>query len=249
MTKQYITDNQGNIITTEGGLALGQSFANSNGDVELFDFSVDLMRAILWEYNKAGNLQALLTAKQAWYDENQEGFWLNWLVDVFDLRTANEFGLKVWSIILGLDLFVNSPPDSMSKPTIGFDSSFYKNFDRGNFSNFSGSGTNNLSLEIKRLALQLRYFQLVSSGTVPETNRMLAYLFASYGQVYLLDGLNMTQTYVFRFAIPSALAYLLDNFDILPRPAAVGSRYIDATKHYFGFADYGLNFDRGNFGA
>lgn len=246
--RNYITTNDGSIITTDGGKAIVRSYAVDDGKVQQLDFSINLLAALLWEYNNAGTLQAIVTNRQIWNDENQEAFWTNWIRDVFDLRTAKEFGLRVWSIILALPLFVESPPDSIDKPTFGFDSSFYKNFDRGNFSNFSG-GTNALPLETKRLALRLRYFQLVSSGTVPETNRMLKYLFAPYGKAYLLDGLNMTQVYVFRFAVPSALAYLLDNFDILPRPAAVGSRYIDATKQYFGFDPFGLNFDRGNFGA
>lgn len=248
MARNYITTNDGSIITTDGGAALVQAVAGNSDDIQQFDFSSNLLAALIWEYNSAEKLQQLIINRQNWNNENQEGFWLSWIRDVFDLRTANEFGLKVWSIILALPLFVEAPPDSFDKPTFGFDSSFYKNFDRGNFSNFSG-GSSALPLETKRLALRLRYFQLVSSGTVPETNRMLAYLFAPYGKAYLLDGHNMTQVYVFRFPIPSVLSYLLDNFDILPRPAAVGSRYIDGTKQYFGFGDFGLNFDRGNFGA
>lgn len=245
----FITTDTGEIITTTSGVPIVLTEPTENADIQIFDFSVNLLRALLWEYNDATNLQGLLEQKQAWYDANERDFWQNWITNVFDLRTCNEFGLRVWSIILGLNLFVNSPPDSLSKPTFGFDSPFYKNFGRGNFSNFSNGGSVVLSTEMKRLALRLRYFQLVSSGTVPETNRMLAYLFADMGQVYLLDGYNMTQVYVFRFTIPSALKYLLDNFDILPRPAAVSSRYLDATKKYFGFGPYGLNFDNGNFGA
>ena len=72
--------------------------------IQEFDFSVDLLQAILWQYNNATSLQSLLNSEQAWVIENQTEFWENWLRDVFDLRTANEFGLSVWSIILGIPL-------------------------------------------------------------------------------------------------------------------------------------------------
>lgn len=222
-----------------------------SADIQTLDFSVNLLKAILWQYNEAKNLQSLLTQKQAWYDVNQQKFWDDWVVNVFDLRTANEFGLKVWSIILALPLFVSSTPDNLvTKPTIGFDDAYFKNFDRGNFSTKSG-GTNSLSLATKRLALQLRYFQLVTAGCVPEVNRFLAYVFKDLGKVFLVDNHDMTQRYVFTFPLSSELTYLFSNFDILPRPAAVGSEVSRlARAAIFGFdSPFFANFDRGNFGA
>lgn len=245
----YITTDDGLLITTDQDTLIILSEETSNKDIQKFDFSVDLLRAILWEYNDATSLLSLLRQKQDWYNINVRDFWDNWITNVFDLRTCNDFGLNVWSIILGLPLYVTTKPDPLTKATWGFGFTFYKNFNRGNFSNFSNSGTSALSTEIKRLALRLRYFQLTSSGTVPETNRMLSYLFAPYGKVYLLDGLNMTQTYVFTFPVPVGIRYLLDNFDILPRPAGVKSKYLDGTESYFGFGIFRLNFNRGQFGA
>lgn len=220
-------------------------------NIQAFDFSVDLLKTILWQYNNAENLQKIVAEKQAWYDANQTEFWGDWLVDVFDLRTANEFGLSVWSIILGLPLFVNTTPDDLTtKPTFGFDSSFFKNFDRGNFSTTTGD-TNNLPLETKRLALQLRAFQLSASGTVPETNRFLAYIFGPLGKAFVVDNHDMTQTYVFTFQIDANLNYLLSNFDLLPRPAGVKNIYKRLDRaDIFGFdSSFFANFNNGNFGA
>ena len=245
-TPSLLTTETGIIITTESGQGILVDLPTNNADIQSFDFSVDVLKALLWQYNKAENLESLLTKKQAWYDANQEQFWTDWLTNVFDLRTANDFGLAVWSIILNLPLFVTNPPDSLSKPTFGFNDPFYKNFNRGNFSNFRGSATS-LSQPVKRLALRLRYFCLQSSGTVPEINRFLKQVFAGFGACYLLDGLNMTQRYIFQFPLTSELKYLFDNFDVLPRPAGVGSGYYDATKKYFGFGEFRLNFNRGNF--
>jgi len=221
----------------------------SNASIQAFDFSVNLLQAILWQYNDAENLQSLISQKQDWYDENQTAFWDDWVADVFNLETANEFGLSVWSIILNLPLFVNTTPDNLlTKPTIGFNASFFKNFNRGNFSSNTGQ-TNDLPLESKRLALRLRAFQLSCSGTVPETNRFLAYIFADYGPCFVVDNHDMTQTYVFTFPIDANLNYILTNFDLLPRPAGVKNIYKRLNRaDIIGFdASFFANFNRGNF--
>jgi hypothetical protein len=214
-------------------------------DVQEFDFSVGLLRAILWQYDDAPNLQGLLEQKQAWYDANQSEFWRRWLTDVFDLRTANDFGLAVWSIILGQPTFISNGPSPATKPTWGF-GQYYMNFTRGNFSTTTGN-TYQLPTAIARVVLQLRYFQLTSSGTVPEINRMLKFVFEPFGPAYLLDGLDMTQEYFFGFLLPHDLQLALDTFDVLPRPAGVESSYSYAGRQYFGFGMNHANFTRGNF--
>ena len=173
-------------------------------------------------------------------------FWESWIANVFNLKTANEFGLAVWSIILGLPLFISSPAPSDS-PVFGFGNiNGAVNFDNGILSDQNGT-IYNLPLETKRIALQLRYFQLTSSGTVPEINRMLAYVFQNYGKAFLGDYGNMTQAYIFLFAVSWDLAYIFNNLDILPRPAGVGSSWIDESLTYFGFGgtNGAVNFDNG----
>lgn len=89
--------------------------------VQSFDYSVDLLRSVLWAYNEAENLQGLLNAKQTWYDKNHVEFWESWITDVFDLRTANDFGLSVWAVILDLPLFGDNAVSPPEYPAIGFD--------------------------------------------------------------------------------------------------------------------------------
>ena len=199
----------------------------------------------MWQYNDAVNIQGLLEAKTAWYEVNQTEFWSSWYDNVFNLETADQFGLIVWGIILGLQLYVNVPPP-VDSPIFSFDGSTTGNvnFDNGILS-VGGGETHVFPIEIQRLALQLRYFQLTSSGTVPETNRMLKYLFGDQGTAYLLDLGHMAQEYIFEFALSSDLTYLFDNYDILPRPAGVISTYNSNLTEYFGFNSFNYNFDNG----
>lgn len=232
----------GNPLVTNTGAELAVSPYQQADNTQVMNFAVDLTKALLWQYNSATALQSLINSKQDWYDENQKQFWTDFVTNIFDLNTANEFGLAVWSIILDLPLFSNSSYDP-TIPTFGFgNANLAVNFDNGILQDSSGS-TSNLPLGTKRIALQLRYFQLTSSGTVPETNRMLAFVFRNYGKAYLLDLGNMHQEYVFNFPVPWDFAYLFNNFDILPRPAGVSSEWVDATLSYFGFGPYGLQFD------
>jgi hypothetical protein len=238
----------GVIITTESGEEIITDVAASpsvpplpTDTIQMFDFSVNLLKSIIWQYTNAKNVQGLLNAKAEWYLENQTQFWQDWYNDVFNLATANQFGLVVWGIILGLPLYVNQP--APGGPIFGFDGSGDVNFDNGILGDTGSSVV--LPIETQRIALRLRYFQLIGTTCVPEINRMLAYVFKSYGQVYLLDNHDMTQTYIFNFPVAWDLKYLLNNYDILPRPAGVQSSWIDNTLEYFGFESYNFNFDNG----
>ena len=212
-----------------------------------FDFSVNVLQALLWQYNTAPALTALLESKQAWYDANQTAFWQDWITNVFDLTTANDFGCSVWAIILGVPLSVVLPPTT--KPTWGF-GTYHRNFNRGTFGK-SGPQVIPLTLTQKRLVLQLRYIQLISRGTVPQINALVQEVFTrnGYGQVYVLDGLNMTGEYVFTFAIPSAVKFVLQYYDLLPRPDGVRIKIVSTVRDTWGFGTYHRNFNRGNFGA
>lgn len=214
--------------------------------IQQLDFSLNLLEAILWQYNDAEKLQALLQSKQDWYEKNQTKFWQDFVTNIFDMRTADDFGLSVWSQILELPLYKNITPSS-TKVAFGF-GVHHKNFERGNFGTNTGT-TINLPTDIKRIALQLRYFQLVTCGAVPEINRFMAYVFKNYGRVYLLDGEDMTQVYVFTFNIDQFMRFMLDNLDVMPRPAGVKSSYVETPKKYFGFGPAHVNFTRGTFGA
>jgi len=216
-----ITDQNGNIITTESGLLLTSDVATTNYDIQQLDFSVNLLSSLLWEYSNATNLQSIIQSKQDWFNSFQEQFWNDWITNVFNLQTANAFGLEVWSIILGQPLYINTMP-SVNNAYWGFGAN-RANFTRGNFASANG-GSINLPLATNRLLLQLRAFQINSSGTVPEINRFLKFVFAPWGTGYLQDNGNMTQEFIFNFPITWDLQFVFE-LDLLPRPSGVSSTW------------------------
>ena len=194
--------------------------------IQQLDYTVNVLRPLLWQYNQADNLRGLLELKQVFYDREQRDFWQNWYRDVFDLRTANDFGLTVWSIILNFPVNIEttrSPNDYMA---IGFNTEVgisptnnsISNFSNGNFATPADSPLEGLSTEHRRLVLRIRAFNLMNDATVPSINRMLSVLFPNQG-AYLEDGNDMTLTYHFT-TIDARLRFLFTEVDILPRPSA-----------------------------
>lgn len=228
--------------------------------VQPLDASVNVLRSLLWSFNSAENLQALLQKKQDWYDDNYVAFFSDWVTDVFDLRTANDFGLAVWAVILDLPLFGDDQVSPADYPAFGFDTgegfpatspiqAFEDESDPpmfgGNFAT-DAQGAVGIPTEQKRILLRLRYFQLVTRGAIPEINRFLLYLFGP-NEIYAGDGLNMTMTYFIVGPTALSMLSLFQLFDVLPRPAAVQINFVIAGLESFGFDEFNLNFDNASF--
>jgi hypothetical protein len=148
--------------------------------------STDITRALKWLQNNAPNIQSLINSKSDWYDQFHNNFWTQWETNVFDLETANSFGLMVWCIILGVpaQLFGLYPENnawaygaqrqnykySGSVPTLP-----NPNLVGGNF--YGGGNTTLINIAEVRLALRLRYAALVSNGRLQFINYMLRWIF------------------------------------------------------------------------
>lgn len=202
-----------------------------------------LTHCLLWEHEEAAELVALLVSKGAWYDAEHDGFWSDWVRDVFDLRTANAFGCAVWARILDVRLDLIAP--ATIGPSFGFGAN-NRNFGRGNFGR-RVPGRVGLSVEQQRLVLRARYLQLISRGTVPEINRILHILVGERGPAWAIDNHDMTTTVFLGFAPDSQLRQILDNFPLIPVPTGVQVSYQFAAQPAWGFGEDNLNFEHGGF--
>jgi len=196
--------------------------------IETFDYKINVLTSLLWQYNKAANLEALVSFKNDWLEDFNQKFWEMWFINVFDLQTANLFGLNVWSIILNLPLYVPLGPPVVSD-YFGFNEippiNTYVNFTNGNFA--PGSLPPLLTEEEQRIALRLRYYQCVTRGAVTEVNLFLNFVFGSLGGCWMIDNFDMTITYEFGFHVSTALLQVIQNNFLLPKPAGVAISYIN----------------------
>ena len=214
--------------------------------IQQFDYAVNILDSILWQYNEATNLLSLLNQKQEWLNTYHSEYWNAWFNDVFALASAkiNLFGTAVWAIILGVPLYVPINPESLDKPQWGFnayDPTFptlentYLNFMFSNFSNTRGEGNVKLTLAQQVFLLRLRYYDLTTRGDIIDINAFLHYLCETSpelnysGTIYCLENYDMQMTYVFTASdFPPVLLEILglNGLDILPRPSTVGERII-----------------------
>lgn len=211
-----------------------------------FDISVNLMRSILWQYEGAPKAIALARNDQAFFDLAHEEFWSDWVRDVFDLTTANAFGLSVWARILDLPITISDEASDEGTPW-GYGPE-NENFNNGSFSTSGSSGVR-LETETARLLLRLRWVGLTVRPTVPNLNRAMRDIFGP-DEVQVLDHYNMTIVYLFRTDPGYRFRQVLENFDALPRPSTVELFWAIGDKDpVFGFAEDDMNFNNGAFGA
>lgn len=225
--------------------------------IQRFNYNVDVLQAILWQQDQATNLVQLATQKNAWYQAYQTEFWIDWYNNVFNLLTANTFGLSVWSYILNIPLYINFDPEPDDKPLFGFNffnptlKNNYTNFNNGNFSTKGSVLT--LTEEEQRFLLRLTYYKYCTRSDVTDVNSFLNYLVTTsdigyLGTIYMLDGLDMSITYVFSSpGFPSDLLQTIKDLDSFPRPAGVEIKYEINTGKVWGFGSLNQNFGNGNF--
>ncbi len=218
--------------------------------IKTFDYSIDVLRPLQWKENAAEKIHALLQNKQTWLDQNHTQFWQNFETDIFDLRTANNFGLAVWSIILDFPVFLNPGSTSFTN-NWGF-GNFRRNFNNANFNSSSTASTEDqaLSTEQLRLALRLWFYRLHMDGSVTQTNAILKDLFGHLGPAYVQDNLDMTITFKFDFALPASFLTVVEQDAIMPIAPGVNANVVYSPPHtnngsFSAFGNYGGNSIRG----
>jgi len=191
--------------------------------IRTFDFSINLKQAILWQYEEASSLIALVQNKQNFVDENHTQFWNDWYNDVLVVDTCNFFGASVWAIILDVPLLINAPFITEGGVGFGF-GEFRQNFEYSNFQPI-GQGAQLLTLQQRRISLKMRYQRLTTGASIPEINKIL---FDAFGAgVYARKTANMAIEYVFPFIIPSWIIYIFSSLDVFPTPATVSATLVE----------------------
>ena len=181
--------------------------------------SIDLKKHIFWQYNNAPSINSLVDSKQDWYNTNQVKYWQDWVSNVLDITHANDYGLAIWGILLGI-------------PRV-----------------YDVNGVNtSLSTEQYRTVILARLRLLKMRATVPEINSLLKFLFGKYGKAYVVDNHDMTMTYHFNFNLTNLQISVLQNVTLLPRPAGVKINIVVLGDDVFGFnGSNGYPFDQARF--
>jgi hypothetical protein len=141
---------------------------------------------------------------------------------VWNLDTAQGFGLDVWGRIVGVSRVLQVS----SGAWLGFeeagDGSVETPFNQAPF--YGGSSTTGnyaLTDDAFRQLILAKAYANITNGSVPSINQILMTLFGSSGACWCTDGQNMTMTYTFGFQLSPVQYAIVAQSGVIPRPAGV----------------------------
>lgn len=172
------------------------------------------------------NSQRMLTILEGWNQSLDPANLINfWYQQVWNLSTAQGYGLDVWGRIVGVSRVLKIS----SGKYFGFSEAndlTEEGFNSAPF--YSGSSvTSNfrLSDEGFRQLIYAKALANITDGSILSINAILMTLFAGQGDAYVQDNGNMTMTYVFKFVPTDVQVSIIQNSGVLPRPTGVGVNY------------------------
>lgn len=157
-----------------------------------YNFSIDLSKVILWQYDDATKFKEMVASEQLFMDNAVTKFWQDFNKDIFNLSTCNTFGLELWGKLLGV-----------ARPT------------------YTDHGTEvEYNDEQYRLVLRARIYLLTFDGSGKALNQFFKMIFPDY-PVIITDNLDMSVDISFANEPPQEIKTVLNDSLFLPRPSGV----------------------------
>jgi len=198
-----------------GNFAIGQSAIGTPARFNVMD-------TVLSQYANSPIIMQLVQNFSAYFDQTQN---IDAFFDtIFNINTAQGYGLDVWGRIVGVNRVIAIQTSS----AFGFQEAGASatGFEQGSF--FSGgSVTSNFALsdDAFRILIFAKALSNISDGSIASCNQILLALFPNRGNCYVVDGLNMTMTYTFTFATSDVEQSFIQGSGILPKPTGVQVLY------------------------
>lgn len=196
-----------------GQFAIGIS---SIGPQSTFDW----VQTVLSQYANSPVFMQMLEDGAAWFDQSLN---LDNFTDlIWDVTTAQGYGLDVWGRIVGVQRVVQLAGTEVwlgttGPPGVSGDSMNVAPFYSG------GSATNNYALsdDFFRLLILAKAMANICDGGTAAINQVLLNLFPGRGNCYVTDGGDLTMTYTFDFTLSAVELAVVTQSGVLPKPPGV----------------------------
>ena len=163
---------------------------------------------------------ALINDFNEWIDPEQNI--QNFYDKIWNIHTAQGYGLDVWGRILGVTRYLTINTTKV----LGFVHSFYP-FNEAPFFNGTGSHSNfALADEPFRLLLLVKAMSNICGCTIPSLNKLISYLFQNRGKCYVRDLGGMKMAYELEFVPTDVELAILTTPGVVPVPAGVAVSFI-----------------------
>lgn len=194
-----------------------------SAEVGTIDFKIDNSLCYLWQYDDANKLKSLMDKKNKFIENSVEKFFRDYFSNIFNIKTANNFGLELWGVLLGVP--------------------------RPQYTN-ANSEVVNFTDDMYRKLLLAKVLKFNINGSVAEINDYLRFMFDDPEKVvFLKNNYDMTVEVIFHYKASLEDMAVINSEDFLPLPTGVKVVYAEInTEEIFGFEGSGLTgFDHGTF--
>lgn len=159
----------------------------------------------------------------------------DWYDAVWNINTAEGWGLQVWGRIVGVSNVIDLPPGG-SGPALGFeevgDATNYTPFNNAPF--YGGpppSQATTVSDYVFRNMIFAKAYANITDRSIPTMNQGLALLFPGLTNGHVTDDGNMQATYAFFSVLPDFQVAILKQSGVVPGPTGVQMRIHDTTGY------------------
>lgn len=201
-----------------------------------------LKKTVMKQYSNSATLLALLADFDQWVDMSQ--FSAEFLLNVWDISTAQGFGLDIWGRILGQSRFIQiaqTPGDNFGFNINAHPGTQWQPWSQAPWYGGAAAGTTAFPLQdtYYRQLLMVKAAANIATSDCPSINALMRAMFGNRGRCYVgYDPLNpMHIGYHFEF-FPTAVEKSIIQSGLFPQPAGTTATYIYKTLTYnpFGFA-------------
>lgn len=180
---------------------------------------INVERTIISQYGNSATITQLVKNIDSYIDPRAD--FDTFYSYVWNVETAQGFGLDIWGRIVGVDRTINVPASTPNPGGFPFTSGAYQMTDAQ-----------------YRTVILIKALANITNCTAQSLNQLLSNLFASRGRCYVRDLGSMTMEYRFEFWLQPFEYVIITGFTVAPRPAGVlASVYQIDVPNTFGFAE------------
>ncbi len=224
LTQSPVYDSNGNLVfDSYGNIVYTITSSTTVVDIGVSQISVppNLDLTLISQYAQSPVLTQLIANFAQYFDQSAN--WNNFYQYVWNIDTAQGFGLDFWGAILGVSRYLEIPATADYLGFHGADgtSSGYP-FDVGVF--FDGAtATQTYALPDPeyRTLLYAKAFANICRCSIPVLNQLMRLLFSAYGDAYCLDNGNMQMTWYLGFSPTAVQLAIVQQSGVLPHPTGV----------------------------
>jgi len=200
---------------------------------------IDVEKTIISQYGNSATITRLIQDMNGYLDPRTD--FDNFFNFVWNVDTAQGFGLDIWGRIVDIGRDLTIPEDPLY---FGFNEALPGSYPFEEQPFYVGTGatqTFRLADDAYRTLILVKALANISSVTAPSLNQLLQNLFAGRGRCYVNDLGAMSMRFTFEFQLtPVELAILTDS-GAIPRPAGVSVSLFVVELPVFGFAEAGID--------